>query len=71
VYCYFGGKFYPIMHGLYCGVIYMVLHMVILGLLRVEIIVGVITGLICAILLGYGCFRWKQYQAFFLGIQLG
>jgi len=68
LYCFFGGKFYPILHGVICGIESFLFFAIFVGILSTNLTVGVITGIICGALIGYGCFRAKRYQAFVLGI---
>jgi hypothetical protein len=71
LYCFFGGKVYPILHAIICGSYAFLFFSILVGILANNLTVGIVTGIICAVLIGYGCFRAKSYQAFILGMQLG
>lgn len=66
LYNFFGGKFYPILHGFVCGLIFFLLSMAIL-----PQPIGLIIGFVAAGLGGYQCKTMKKFQAFILAFQLG
>lgn len=66
MYNFFGGKFYPILHGVFCGLAFFAVCMFIL-----QPPLSIVIGLIAAGLGGYQCKRMKKLQAFILASQLG
>jgi hypothetical protein len=64
---FFGGKFFRILHGLVCGLFFMLFTMLIIPTFPLNLIIGMIV----AGLGGYQCYEMKKFQAFILAAQLG